>query len=105
MTLQPQYNSTAYQRGFEAALEPFIDTDPLIGDWNNPQELALALMPYKALQLGCLAWSVHFGDQYQRDSVDASHQLNALAGSIAALDILDNPVSYTHLTLPTKRIV
>ena len=96
MTIQPEYNSTPYQRGMAAAITEFSNLEPLIGDWNDPQELDLSLMPYKAMQLGCLAWSVHFGDQYQRDAVDASHQLNALAGSTAALNILDRLHGVNH---------
>ena len=42
-----------------------------------------------------------------RTAIDLSHHIRrgALAGNFAAEAGAANPVSYTHLTLPTKRIV
>ena len=96
MSIQPDYNSTPYQRGLDAAIQPLRDLNLLVGDWNDPQSMIVALLPYKAHQLGCLAWSELFGEQYQRDAIAAAHELNEQAGSRAALTTLDGLLGVAH---------
>ena len=98
MSIQPRYNTTPYQRGMAAAIEPLRNLDVLVGAWNDPETMAVSLLPYKAMQLGCLAWSDQFGEDYQRAAVAASTRLNEQAGSVAALDTLDELLRVSHNT-------
>ena len=53
-------------------------------------------MPYKAQQMGCLAWSELFGERYQRDSIAKAYELNEQAGSRESLNTLDGLLGISH---------
>ena len=62
-------------------------------------------MSGRGFALNCAIFSRGGVDVYLNDVFDSSSSVTDMSGPLFGIDDAPCPVSYTHLTLPTKRIV